>query len=63
MFPARYANARITRTDTVVAAKKKAKKKRTAGSKTPEIESEVEEVTEGLYRDSDNDCIIVVARR
>jgi hypothetical protein len=45
------------------AAKKEAKKKRTAGSKTPEIEPEVEEVTEGLYRDSDDDCIIVVARR
>jgi hypothetical protein len=45
------------------AAKKKAKNKRTVESRTLEIEPEVEEVTEDTYSDSDDDCIIVAARR
>jgi hypothetical protein len=45
------------------AAKKKAKNKRTVESRTPEIEPEVEEVTKDTYSDSDDDCIIVAARR
>jgi hypothetical protein len=44
-------------------AKKKAKNKRTVESRTLEIELEVEEVTEDTYSDSDDDCIIVAARR
>jgi hypothetical protein len=37
-------------------AKKKAKKKRIIGSRTLEIEFEVEEVIKNLYSDSDDDC-------
>jgi hypothetical protein len=45
------------------AAKKKAKKKRTVGSRTSEIESEVDEAPENSSSNSDDDCIIVAARR
>jgi hypothetical protein len=44
-------------------AAKKAKKKRTVGSRTSEIESEVDEAPEDSSSDSDDDCIIVAARR
>jgi hypothetical protein len=47
----------------VEAAKKKAKKKRTVGSRTPEIKSEVDEALEDSPSDFDDDCIIVAARR
>jgi hypothetical protein len=47
----------------VEVAKKKAKKKRTIGSRTPEIESEVDEALEDSPSDFSDDCIIVAARR
>jgi hypothetical protein len=47
----------------VEAVKKKAKKKRTVGSRNPEIESEVDEALEDSSSDFDDDCIIVAARR
>jgi hypothetical protein len=47
----------------VEAAKKKAKKKRTVGSRTPEIKSEVDEALEDSPSNFDDDCINVAARR
>ena len=47
----------------VEVAKKKAKKKRTVGSRTPEIESEVDEALEDSPSDFDDDYIIIAARR
>jgi hypothetical protein len=45
------------------AAKKKVRKKRTVGSRTSEIKSEVDEAPEDSSSDSDDDCIIMAARR
>jgi hypothetical protein len=47
----------------VEVVKKNAKKKQTVGSRTSEIESEVDKAPKDSSSNSDDDCIIVVAHR